>query len=208
MRLRHVVSALPFGVLITIAIGAASIGPEDAGSNLSKWAHWLVSHALPGEYVVRPDDYRTVAILAAVLSVIYAARFWGLPYLRSFSDKIPIEEAARLAYEAAERANALDLVDSSTLEPSRKLDHFKFAMLVDNEINLHGKRPPSTQSLPITREELSELYPVTGLNQLNYRTPFNRVAFTDVMISRKDLRALVRRYVPAAHNFRKRFGSC
>lgn len=201
---KRALNAIPLGVLLTIIIGAASVGPEDAQSNLSKWAHPLGSKDLPSWLIARSADYKTIAV-AVALSVAYGAIVWGLPWLRSLGDKIPIEEAARIAYEAAEHAGALDLVESPNLAAPYKLDHFKFAMMIDRQIRLYGVKPPSTKLLPIATEEYPDLYPVTGLNQLNYLHPYQNVAYIDVRIGRGDLQRLIRQYVPRVQHFRRRF---
>ena len=205
MNIRRVLNALPFGFAITIAVGAASVGPDDVRSNLSKWVHWLGFSDLPTWLIAGSVDYKLAAVVL-VLGAVYGAFIWGWPRLKVFRGKIPIEEGARLAYEAAERAGSLDLVDSPKVPPASKLDHFKYAMLVDDEVQLYGVKVPSTQLLPIARKELSDIYPVTGLNQLNYTNPYDRIAYTDVMILVKDLRGLIRRYVPEVRSFRRRFG--
>jgi hypothetical protein len=57
------------------------------------------------------------------------------------------------------------------------------------------------ERLPIPQGRLPELHPVSGLSQLNYMTPFNRVAYTDVSIRRKDLSRIIRQYPREAKAF-------
>jgi hypothetical protein len=73
--------------------------------------------------------------------------------------------------------------------------------MVDDEAVLFGVRPPSTKLRPIPRDELSELYPVTGLSQLNYRTPYDRVAYVEVEVRTKDVRRIARDYPKEAAKF-------
>jgi hypothetical protein len=120
--------------------------------------------------------------------------------------QIPLQEAALIAYEAAERAGALDLIDSAEVGPEHKLDHFKFACMVDDEITLFGAKPPSRVSMPIPRSELSGLRPIPGESRFNYITPFDRTAYTSVTISRRDLRCIIRRYAPQVAQLKKQWG--
>jgi uncharacterized membrane protein len=83
---KRALNAIPRGVLLTIIFGAASVGPEDAQSNLSKWAHSLRFKDLPSWLITRSADYKTIAA-AVALSAAYVAIVWGLPWLRSLRDK-------------------------------------------------------------------------------------------------------------------------
>jgi hypothetical protein len=113
----------------------------------------------------------------------------------------PAARSGAFAYEAAERANVAGSVLPAQLSPELKLDHFKYVFMVDDEAVLFGVRPPSTKLRPIPRDELSELYPVTGLSQLNYRTPYDRVAYVAVKVRTKDLRRIARDYPKEAAKF-------
>jgi hypothetical protein len=116
-----------------------------------------------------------------------------------------IQDAAQEAYEAAERAGALDVMVSDRGSPSFKLETFKYVFMVDDEVILHGAKPPSTNPLPIPREKLQELHPVEASSQLNYTTPWNEVAYTNVTISRRDLRRIKRQWPAEAKKFAARF---
>jgi hypothetical protein len=107
--------------------------------------------------------------------------------------RIPIEDAARRAYEAAERVGSLDSVVGTA--PEERLNHFKFAFMLDDRITLYGVKEPSRRSRPIPRGELRDLPPVAGKSQLNYRWPYDRVAYTNVRISRAAVRKAIRRYL-------------
>lgn len=106
---------------------------------------------------------------------------------------IPIQTAALRVYEAAERDRA-NLMAAKVSNPEVMLTQFKYMMLNDKTVEILGKQPPSTQRLPISRANLSAVYPVDGLSQLNYKTPYDRVAYTDVAIRRRDLRRVLPRY--------------
>jgi hypothetical protein len=141
--------------------------------------------------------------LYSAAHILFArAPLWSsIPFKSLYKHRILIEDAARIAYEKAERLSALEFVDSPNVAPENKLNHFKYAFMTNNEITLYGTKPPSSMSLPIPREELSELYPVPGLSQLNYLTPYQQIAYIDVAISRKDLRHIIRQYIPKVHRF-------
>lgn len=88
-----------------------------------------------------------------------------------------------------------------------KLDHFKYAMIVDDEITLFGVKPPSSQSIPIPKQELSVLYPVSGLSQLNQTIPYTQIVYTDVRIRKRDFRRIIRSYVYRARNLEEQIRS-
>jgi hypothetical protein len=72
---------VPLGVVLPMVIGAASIGPEDAVSNLSKWMDKFGIHNLPDALTTKAADHH-ILIATGVFSVIYAFLMWGLPAIR------------------------------------------------------------------------------------------------------------------------------
>jgi hypothetical protein len=142
---------------------------------------------------------------AAHIIFAYTSSRFSRAFQSLLRRRIPIEDAARIAYERAERANPLYLIDLPTMEPQAKLDHFKRAFMRDDEVTLYGIKPPSAALTPIPREELSELYPVSGLSQLNYITPFQQLAYTGVEISQKDLRRTIGQYIPRVRQAMRQF---
>jgi hypothetical protein len=128
---------------------------------------------------------------------------WGLwPLLsnlslRVFPRRIPLHIAARHVYEAVERAGDLDLTIPSSSSPETKLTHFKIQLMVDDEAELFGVKPPSTQSRPIPKKELSGgLSPAVGEVSNLYRPSApNEIAYSNVTISRSDLRRITKRYL-------------
>jgi hypothetical protein len=152
-------------------------------------------------------------LIMALCAVGACWGFWPLLSDRLppvFSRRIPLHIAARRAYEAVERAGELDLTIPSGSSPETKLNHFKMVLMVDDEAELFGVKPPSTQSRPIPDKELSgELYPVEGevSNLYQLLTP-NEIAYSNVTIRRSDLRRLIKKYlkeyVAEARQFKKR----
>ena len=80
MQLRDFFKALPGAVGVPVVIGAVSVGPDDAASNLSKWAHWLGIHRLPGWLIDHAAD-RWAIMGALLFAVVYPCLVWGVPYL-------------------------------------------------------------------------------------------------------------------------------
>jgi hypothetical protein len=78
------IKALPIAVGLPLVIGAASIGPEDAASNISKWALWFGVPDIPAWLTYEAIDTRAV-IGAFTLSAVYATAVWGFPRLRKGS---------------------------------------------------------------------------------------------------------------------------
>jgi hypothetical protein len=119
-----------------------------------------------------------------------------------FGRRLLIEDAARFAYEAAERAGVLDLVTSGESPPGVRLNHFKYVFMVDDEVVLYGVKPPSTQSFPIPREQYSQLCPVEGESRLDKLAP-RKIVYVDVTIGRQDLRRIIQEYPAKAREFGK-----
>jgi hypothetical protein len=143
----------------------------------------------------------------AVCALIAAWGFWPLlkdaPPIRVSwpSVRIPLHLAARRAYEAAETAGVLHLTTPQDASPEAKLNHFKLLFMVDDQTELFGAKPPSTQSLPIPKAELQgmDIYPADGENsQLNHVIGQDRVAYTNVTVRRKDLRRVIEGYIAEA----------
>ena len=82
-----------------------------------------------------------------------------------------------------------------------QLNHFKLLFMVDDETELFGIKPPSTQSLPISKTELRgmDVYPADGDNsQLIHVLGSVSIAYTNVTVRRKDLRRVIDGYLAEA----------
>lgn len=73
--MRELFKALPIGVGVPLLIGAASVGPEDAASNISKWARHFGLHHIP-EWMVDKGADNKVIIGVVLLAALYAALVW------------------------------------------------------------------------------------------------------------------------------------
>jgi hypothetical protein len=78
---RQILKALPLGLGVPIVIGAASVKPEDAASNLSGWLRIMGIRNVP-DWLVSPSIDRRVIIATIIIAVIYSSFVWGIPYLR------------------------------------------------------------------------------------------------------------------------------
>ena len=65
--MRNWVKALPLGLILPVMIGAASVKPEDAASNISAWAKWDI-----------PVIYASVGAAA-----LYSVAVWVVPAVRT-----------------------------------------------------------------------------------------------------------------------------
>jgi hypothetical protein len=65
-------------VALTLLIGAASVGPDDAASKLSNWAHRLGFDSLPPWFTEKAADNELI-VLAVVAALIYVFFVWLLP---------------------------------------------------------------------------------------------------------------------------------
>jgi hypothetical protein len=116
--------------------------------------------------------------------------------------RVSLEDAAREMYEAAESADVLDLTTSASSSPETKLSHFKTILVKDDDAELYGIKPPSTQSRLIPKNELArgDLFLLDD-NNLHHPSP-SRVVYTDLSLKRSVLRRLTKKffdvYVPEA----------
>jgi hypothetical protein len=77
----QILKALPLGLGVPIVIGAASVKPEDAASNLSGWLRIMGIRNVP-DWLASPSIDRRVIIATIILAIVYSSIVWGIPYLR------------------------------------------------------------------------------------------------------------------------------
>src|SRR5258708_787057 len=82
--MRDWLKALPLGLALPVVIGAASVKPEDAASNLSAWAKLIGIERTPA-WLSNPAAYNRAIIGTLVASAIYAFIVWGIPAVRRHS---------------------------------------------------------------------------------------------------------------------------
>lgn len=107
---------------------------------------------------------------------------------RIWPAEIPLVDAARRLYEAAEAASVLNFFVLKTDSPEEKLSHLKMLLMIDERVEVLGARPPSTQVRPITKTELiDELYPAKGnINEIVGLTSDEPI-FVDVAVKHATL---------------------
>src|SRR5437016_8368599 len=71
LRIKDVLKFLPLGVLLPVGIGAASVSPHDAISNISKWIEFIGVRDVP-TWVAQKSADRTFLEFCVFLSIIYA----------------------------------------------------------------------------------------------------------------------------------------
>jgi hypothetical protein len=111
--------------------------------------------------------------------------------------RVPLGDAARLMHEAMEKEGiAADIAGQSYSSPSVHLSHSKHVFMAaakEGRIRLFGKRLPSTQSLEIPADKMSQLRPVDlepdSLWSMSRSLPRD---YYDVQISRWDLNKAIR----------------
>jgi hypothetical protein len=95
------VKALPLGFGLPVVIGAASVKPEDAASNLAAWAQWVGIDAPP--WLQTPGIDKKVILWSVILSIVYAFAVWVIPLLRStHSKELKILSKSGAPYEVTE----------------------------------------------------------------------------------------------------------
>jgi hypothetical protein len=79
--MREWIKALPLGLGLPVVIGAASVKPEDAASNVAAWLHLIGIERVP-EWLTTPNVDNRIILGSLALGFIYAFLVWGVPALR------------------------------------------------------------------------------------------------------------------------------
>lgn len=87
--LKNVLKVLPLGVVLPVVIGAASVKPNDAMSNLSEWAHWLGIHHVP-DWLVSPSADKNVIMAYVLFALVYIGFMWRSDILKIFQKKVDL----------------------------------------------------------------------------------------------------------------------
>jgi hypothetical protein len=87
--LREWIKALPLTVGLPIVIGAASVKPEDAASNIAAWLQVAGFEHIPN-WLASPNIDNRVIFGSLVVSTVYAFLIWGVPAIRRQSVPIPV----------------------------------------------------------------------------------------------------------------------
>ncbi len=114
----------------------------------------------------------------------------------SFGSRIPLREAARIAYEEARASGSILARAAERLGPDKSpegiLNHV--AMYIAQDALIWGKRPPSTKSESIDPMQAMTDDFCDGATTFRPRgAPHN--VFTDLWVARKDLRSVVEAFL-------------
>jgi hypothetical protein len=143
---REFFKSLPLALGLPVVIGAASIGPDDAVSNLSKWAHWVGFSNIPSWLTDRSADARIV-VLSLVAAAFYVAILWGLPKLIAKMTRHPAA-APILSVKVKATDEQKRVFVPPELTPERLLHFF--------EVNT------TIQAAELTKDRLGQWMRVTG----------------------------------------------
>lgn len=183
------------GIILSVLGGLAAlmlpVGPHDAATNfcgwLSPWRGCL--EALPAWF----DNWSWVLPLvffgiAAVLLIWPSFQILRLLLdLLWAKNRIPILEAAQIAFEYAEKIGIEDLVSSTATPSSDKLNYFLYAFVTDDRIRLFGERSPSRVSREIPDNVRSRLHPIPGTSNLRSDFASEGTHYDKVTITKRDL---------------------
>jgi hypothetical protein len=87
--LREILKVLPLGLALPVALLMASVSPDDAVSNLSKWGHWMGANNLPSWLSKRVAD-NGIIVVAVIVSLIYIIVMWCIiPIIKTNQQKRP-----------------------------------------------------------------------------------------------------------------------
>jgi hypothetical protein len=155
--------------------------------------HWLEEHLSFGLV----EEYS--GVLWRIVLILVAGWLWW-PTIRErvplFAPRlIPLDDAAQQAYETAEREGLLPLISTANPPSGPIMDHFKCALLVSENLQWFGVRPPSTQLLRIPAKVVRHLYP-TDVKANSLSTVIGqKPVYTNVAIRQRGLRSALKAYI-------------
>lgn len=172
----------------------ANFGPYwflDAGEGNREALHAICESATRG---AAPHHYADLRVVRAVAETLWP------------NDLVPLQAAARIAYEAVEEAGiTTSVVGVPYSSPDVALDHFKYVLLL-SRVELIGVRPPSSKPRLIAHEEIAGLRPVSGESILKYRIASAGTAYVDVTIRRRALMNAIYNHIEALKREQIRLG--
>jgi hypothetical protein len=151
-------------------------------------AHWIGWLLVTAGILVFLFDVR---IDHGDVQVNWATRVWSL-----FERRLPLHDAARLLYEAAD---VLKYIAPPEEPADKRLQFFKHTIMIC--ARLYGVKPPSTQSRLIRTDEISSLHPQAGTSNLTSITAQHEVEYENVTVSRRDLRRILREQAESTKRF-------
>ena len=89
--MREFVKVLPLGLLLPVVIGAASVKPDDAISNIGAWAHSIGMERL-SHWLANPAADNRVIAASTGIAAVYAFFVWTLPAIKEHRTNPKSEE--------------------------------------------------------------------------------------------------------------------
>jgi hypothetical protein len=113
--LKSFLKILPLGLLLPLVIGAASIKPDDAMSNLGDWAYRLGIQHVP-EWLAAPSTDGRVIAGSIILALLYGGYMWGGNILKSVDRSAPTPTALPTSIAATIRQKSDPIVHSPAVK--------------------------------------------------------------------------------------------
>jgi len=179
-------------VLWGVIVWAFQTGPEEITSKTAAWAKWFGYPDLP-TYVLAKSTDAYVLTGAVIIAVLYVTGVWIWPWFHNkYPRLIPIQEAARIGFEEAERLEIEDAISSIHQPLGDKLSWFQYAFLCDENIELFGRKVPSRRLRFIPVDDRRRLKPHSNRNELVSEFASETLVYTDVAVTRSGLRRYLR----------------
>jgi hypothetical protein len=86
--IKNLLKVAPLGMVLPLMIGAASVKPDDAVSNLAEWARWFGFHQVP-DWLASPSVDQKVIAASILFALAYSGYMWGPNVLKSFRKETP-----------------------------------------------------------------------------------------------------------------------
>lgn len=174
-------------------VWAFETGPEEIGSKTSHWAKWFGYPDLPGYILTKSTDAYVLAG-GIFLAVLYVLLVWVWPWWRkNYPRLVPFQEAALIGFEQAEHLGLEELISEVHQSLNDKLEWFRYAFLVDENIRLYGRKLPSRRLRQISLQDRRHLKPHNTRNELRSEFASNPTVYTDVAVTRGGIRRYIRK---------------
>ena len=191
-KIIQLLKAIPL-LLWGALVWAFNAGPAEVTSKTAAWAKFFGYPDLPA-YIATKSTDRYVLIAAGIIAALYILVVWVWPWLHSrYPRLIPLQEAALRGFEEAERLGLEDTISSIDQWGDDKLEWYRNAFLLDENLKVYGRKLPSRQLRPIPSSILRHLITDKTKNELTTIAPYAPAEYGDVVVTRGSFRRYLRR---------------
>jgi hypothetical protein len=169
--MRQWIKAIPLGIGLPIVIGAASVKPQDAASNLLAWAHWLGIEQTPG-WLSDPAVDRWAIAGALTLGATYTFMIWGVPAIRRMLGRKPKDVSSEtslpleIVFDPANPAQRFWSRES----PRDKNGHKLPGVFWEYRVGIRNNSQKTVHNVSVTVEHVGQNLPVRPVDAIFDKT--------------------------------------